>query len=82
MGVTMKKLGLMNLNLTKKGVVTRSPAMKELTKQNKSLAAQFMKTPDLKADDWMAVAFLRAWYPGQFIEYDDESSEVYANFLD
>ena len=41
-----------------------------------------MKTPDLKADDCMAVAFLRAWYPGQFIEYDDESSEVYANFLD
>ena len=30
----------------------------------------------------MAVAFLRAWYPGQFIEYDGESSEVYANFLD
>ena len=42
MGVTMKKLGLMNLNLTTKDVVKRSPAMKELTKQNKSLAAQFL----------------------------------------
>ena len=36
----------------------------------------------MKPDDWIAVAYPRAWFPGQFIEYDDETSEVYVNFLD
>ena len=42
MEITMKKLVLMNLNLTTMDVMTRSPAMKELTKQNKSVAAQLL----------------------------------------
>ena len=29
-----------------------------------------VKSPDLKVDDWIAAAFLRAWYTEQFIEYD------------
>ena len=41
-----------------------------------------MKSSDFKADHWIAVAFSRACYPEQFKEYDDETSEVYANFLD
>ena len=41
-----------------------------------------MESPHLKADDWIAVAFLGAWYYGQFIEFDDETLEVYVNILD
>ena len=38
----LEKLALMDLNLTTMDVMTRSPAMKELTKQNKSGAAQLL----------------------------------------
>jgi len=38
--------------------------------------------PNLETDDWVAVAFPRAWYPGQFIRYDEESREVFVNFLE
>ena len=37
---------------------------------------------NLEVDDWVAVAFPRGWYPGQFIRYDDESKEVFVNFLE
>ena len=39
----MKKLALMNLNLTTADVMTKSPAMKELTKQNKSGTSQLLR---------------------------------------
>ena len=39
----MKKFALMNLNLTTADVITRSPAMKELMKQNKSGTAQLLR---------------------------------------
>ena len=38
-------------------------------------------TPDINVDDWIAVAFSRDWYPGQFVSYDDETGEVCVNFL-
>ena len=41
-----------------------------------------MKKPNLQIDDWVAVAFPRAWYPGQFMNYDEDTGEVYINFLE
>ena len=38
--------------------------------------------PNLLVDDWVAVAFLRGWYPGQFIRHDEENGEIYVNFLE
>lgn len=38
--------------------------------------------PNLEIDDWVAVAFPRGWYPGQFVRYDDELKEVFVNFLE
>ena len=38
--------------------------------------------PNLETDDWVAVAFPQGWYPGQFMQHDDESKEVYVNFLE
>jgi len=38
--------------------------------------------PNLLQDDWIAVAYPRGWFPGQFIRNDEESGEVYVNFLE
>jgi len=38
--------------------------------------------PNLLQDDWIAVAYPRGWFPGQFIRNDEESEEVYVNILE
>ena len=41
-----------------------------------------MNEPNLLVDEWIAVAFPRGWYPGQFINYDEDNCEVYINFFE
>ena len=36
---------------------------------------------ELYEHEWIAVAYPRTWYPGQFIRKDDETGEVYVHFL-
>ena len=37
--------------------------------------------PDLQADDWIAVDIGSTWYPGQFVQFDQELEELEVNFL-
>jgi len=45
-------------------------------RENTTLVIQHIinKGPNFLPDNWVAVAFPRAWYPGQFIRDDEEAT--------
>ena len=40
-----------------------------------------VKGANVVKDDWIAVAYDRDWYPGQFVKFDEEQEEMQIHFV-